>query len=493
VLQLLADHALGLEPGLVRVLGDVLWRPLADLYLCLVLEPAAATALDQRRTWRLLLLPGCSSWWGGVQQAPLEAARTALGRDGLDGEVLVKRGWGERQAAGAGGGCPLGAEGESSVGQGAAELAELMTHTLHQAWACGHPSAASALVAAVRSMAVMARCLPLALPTEQQALHAVPRLALLRHNALRHLAATLLVATAVSKGGGGAAAEAGLGGEAGSRGGGWLPLGAEGESSVGQGAAELAELMTHTLHQAWACGRSPLSCICPSGCGAQHGGDGALPAPWPCPLEQQALHAVPRLALLRHNALRHLAATLLVATAVYSPGLEAVSGAPVGLLEQALLLRHAAAACLQDQVQAQVAVLQELLGGLQGLSSLGVRARGAGAAKAGLALRKVINQVLHSLSRLGRVLVELLAPEPLVQVCSEVLGAVCSSVVGDVMAKADLGVEDCKELQLLLGPLATDCLTALLPGAPHSAADPAQDPQLSGLPLHLVGLGPGLS
>ncbi|GFH28191.1 uncharacterized protein HaLaN_26638, partial [Haematococcus lacustris] len=50
----------------------------------------------------------------------------------------------------------------------------------------------------------------------------------------------------------------------------------------------------------------------------------------------------------------------------------------------------------------------------------------------------------------------------------------------------DLGVEDCKELQLLLGPLATDCLTALLPGAPHSAADPAQDPQLSGLPLHLL-------
>ncbi|KAJ9526074.1 hypothetical protein QJQ45_009523 [Haematococcus lacustris] len=74
--------------------------------------------------------------------------------------------------------------------------------------------------------------------------------------------------------------------------------------------------------------------------------------------------------------------------------------------------------------------------------------------------------------------------------CCEVLGAVCSSVVGDVMAKADLGVEDCKELQLLLGPLATDCLTALLPGtapgAPHSAPDPAQGPQLSGLPLHLL-------
>ncbi|GFH30222.1 uncharacterized protein HaLaN_29029, partial [Haematococcus lacustris] len=54
----------------------------------------------------------------------------------------------------------------------------------------------------------------------------------------------------------------------------------------------------------------------------------------------------------------------------------------------------------------------------------------------------------------------------------------------------DLGVEDCKELQLLLGPLATDCLTALLPGtapgAPHSAPDPAEGPQLSGLPLHLL-------
>lgn len=74
------------------------------------------------------------------------------------------------------------------------------------------------------------------------------------------------------------------------------------------------------------------------------------------------------------------------------------------------------------------------------------------------------------------------------------LGGVCSSVAADIMAKADIGIEESKEMRDLLGPLVTDALPALLP-APAPAAEAhhhtggAQGPTVSGIPLEV---GPGL-
>lgn len=130
------------------------------------------------------------------------------------------------------------------------------------------------------------------------------------------------------------------------------------------------------------------------------------------PAARDALRTVPLLGALHHNGLRLLADTLLEAQALYAATLEPVLGESLGLVGDALALRVAASDALSQQVVCQHAALGQLLAGLGGLARLG---RGASGAE-GIAARRAVAGVVHSLGRLGRVLVDTLLPEPLVQV-----------------------------------------------------------------------------
>ncbi|KAF5834918.1 hypothetical protein DUNSADRAFT_8144 [Dunaliella salina] len=151
----------------------------------------------------------------------------------------------------------------------------------------------------------------------------------------------------------------------------------------------------------------------------------------PCSLPPSiaaSLRGVPLLGFVHHNSLLYLA--------------------------DALLLLQASHAVTQ-----QVQHLHELMAGLQGLRWVGL----SGTAQAGIASRRAVAQVIHSLGRWGRIVTDTLMPESIVEVCCQCLAAICSTVVADIMAKSDIGIDDCRELRDILGPLVWDVMPVLIP------------------------------
>ncbi|GIM16592.1 hypothetical protein Vretimale_19218, partial [Volvox reticuliferus] len=192
---------------------------------------------------------------------------------------------------------------------------------------------------------------------------------------------------------------------------------------------------------------------------------------------EDSVAAVPQLGLLGVNNLQHLAATLMVLSQAYGAALEAATGEEVGpvLLGEALQLRAAARAWMREQLRIQYGSLDEILAGLDGLHTVG-RAD----TKAGQRHRRVIQQLLHSLGRLGRAASELLTPEDAVAMGSAVLNHVNGQIVAAVMAKGDIAHDECVELSELLAPLADGAVDAWL------AAASATGPDWSGIPLSVV-------
>ncbi|KAG1669008.1 hypothetical protein FOA52_000601 [Chlamydomonas sp. UWO 241] len=199
--------------------------------------------------------------------------------------------------------------------------------------------------------------------------------------------------------------------------------------------------------------------------------------------DRGAMQQTPLLALLHHNDLVHLAATLSLCGALHGPELSPLLGA--GALDfsaEAALLRSAAEEVLSAQVESQQRELASLLDGLGHLRSI---ADG----KSGITNRKAVRQLLHSLARLGRLSRSVLSPPVFVRVAAELLRQTCTSFVNDVVAKRDIGIDDAKELRDLLGPVADEALPALLglppPGTPGQQQH-GQEPALSGVPLAVL-------
>uniref|UniRef100_A0A7S3QN55 Cation efflux protein cytoplasmic domain-containing protein n=1 Tax=Dunaliella tertiolecta TaxID=3047 RepID=A0A7S3QN55_DUNTE len=177
------------------------------------------------------------------------------------------------------------------------------------------------------------------------------------------------------------------------------------------------------------------------------------------PSAAASLRGVPLLSFVHHNSLLHLADALLLLQTSHAAALEPLTEEPLGFVREALLLRHAAQQVLKEQVTQQVQHLHELMAGLQGLRWVGL----SGTAQAGIASRRAVAQVLHSLGRWGRIVTDTLMPESIIEVCCQCMAAICSTVVADIMAKSDIGIDDCRELRDILGPLVSDALPVLIP------------------------------
>ncbi|KXZ56202.1 hypothetical protein GPECTOR_1g175 [Gonium pectorale] len=193
--------------------------------------------------------------------------------------------------------------------------------------------------------------------------------------------------------------------------------------------------------------------------------------------QQQPLppSSVPQLGLLAANDLSYMAEQLLLLAGAYGAQLEAAGGEPAvpEMVEEAAALRSAARGVMREQLQAQCSDLDQILAGLDGLRRLDD-------SKVLMRHRRVIQQLLHSLGRLGRAASEVLTPEGCCAAAATALNHVCGQLVAAVLTRSDLSADECSELAALLAPLGEGALEAWL-GAARAAG-----PELSGIPVDVV-------
>ncbi|GLC72450.1 hypothetical protein PLESTF_001249000 [Pleodorina starrii] len=227
------------------------------------------------------------------------------------------------------------------------------------------------------------------------------------------------------------------------------PLLALGRYQVTRRTNELVQLLTGLVEDA--CGGSrALSRALLSAVGGIALMARTLPPVAAGPSAGDALSSVPQLGLLAVNDLQHLAAMLLLLSQAYGAALVAATGEPAApvLLAEALQLRTAARARMREVV--------------------------------GLRHRRLLQQLLHSLSRLGRTATEVLTPEDGLALAAAVINHVAGQLVAAVMAKSDMSHDECVELRELLGPLVEGAVGSWL-GAARGAGS-----HLSGIPLDVV-------
>ncbi|KAG2497821.1 hypothetical protein HYH03_004091 [Edaphochlamys debaryana] len=191
----------------------------------------------------------------------------------------------------------------------------------------------------------------------------------------------------------------------------------------------------------------------------------------------EQLASVPQLGLLTATDLTHLAGQLLLLSQAYGDALEGATGEPAvpPLLEEALELRAAARVVMREQLAHQYASLDDILAGLDRL-----RGVGSSDAKVGMRQRRVVQQLLHSLGRLGRSCTEVLPPEEGVAAAGAVLDHALGQLVAAVLGKGDMSHDECVELAALLGPLAEGAVDSWLGAAKAGGSE------LSGIPIDVV-------
>lgn len=189
----------------------------------------------------------------------------------------------------------------------------------------------------------------------------------------------------------------------------------------------------------------------------------------PPPKMQEQLTQVAQLSCLHYNSCQYLAHELCCLPFATRPPLATLIGSNGQFLESIRELRAFGQACLDRQVQRQADEIVGLLGVAQGF-------RQVTSGQKGIAARRVVAQVLHSLSRLGDALGGILPSQIYVQAAGRVLQAVLQTVIGNLMAINDISVDDSEELPKILGPLVEDGPEAALGRAhqqPGNALSPA--------------------
>eukprot|EP00198_Chlamydomonas_reinhardtii_P001144 XP_001690479.1 predicted protein [Chlamydomonas reinhardtii] len=104
----------------------------------------------------------------------------------------------------------------------------------------------------------------------------------------------------------------------------------------------------------------------------------------------------------------------------------------------------------------QQSAMDDLLCGLDRL-----RGVGTSDAKVGMRHRRVVQQLLHSLGRLGRLACDTLTPEDCVGAAAAVLNHVCGQLVAAVSAAATARCHQLRKLRCLLRVLGSDTLSAI--------------------------------
>ncbi|EFJ43086.1 hypothetical protein VOLCADRAFT_96775 [Volvox carteri f. nagariensis] len=238
---------------------------------------------------------------------------------------------------------------------------------------------------------------------------------------------------------------------------------------------ECVQLVTGLVEDACAgsraLSRALLSAVASIALMARSGGKG------PALITDPPMSSVPQLGLLSVNDLQHLAAMLLLLSQGYGSALEAATGEGVVrvLVGEALQLRAAARVLMREQLRSQYGTLDEILAGLDGLRDVG-----RSDTKVGQRHRRVVQQLLHSLGRLGRAACEVLTPEDGVALGAAVINHVAGQLVATTMSKGDIAHDECVELGELLGPLVGGAVEAWLASARGAG------PDLSGIPLSVV-------
>ncbi|EIE23685.1 hypothetical protein COCSUDRAFT_63210 [Coccomyxa subellipsoidea C-169] len=166
--------------------------------------------------------------------------------------------------------------------------------------------------------------------------------------------------------------------------------------------------------------------------------------------------SVPQPAALFHNDCHHVAAQLLSLPYLFAPALAQLApSAPSHFIDSALRLRAAGTAVLDAQVERQAGEVASVLDAAEGFSRLHVAQRG-------IAARKVVQQALHALRRMGDVMGGVLAPREFVRVAGTVVQTLADRAVGELLALRDISVEESEDLPRILGPLADDAAAAAL-------------------------------
>ena len=105
----------------------------------------------------------------------------------------------------------------------------------------------------------------------------------------------------------------------------------------------------------------------------------------------------------------------------------------------------AAGVCNALQLAVQQAALREALPALRDLTSLSQR---SGAES--ISQRKAVRQLLHTVNKAGRLVWPTLTPAAALDFSARLLGPVFQTLLGDILAKQDIGVQECNEIVQLL-------------------------------------------
>eukprot|EP00877_Chromochloris_zofingiensis_P011162 jgi/Chrzof1/629/Cz01g23020.t1 len=169
------------------------------------------------------------------------------------------------------------------------------------------------------------------------------------------------------------------------------------------------------------------------------------------------------MALLRHNDLQYLSNHMLLLPFLYGPTLEELVGGQVWFGSEATRLCAAAKQVFNASLAVQQQALNESLSQLNKFNNLGKKTK---TGQEGITQRKAVRQVLHILSRIGRLLWPTLRPSCALDFSAKVLAPVFQRLLDDILSKKDIGVDECGEMVELCKPVVEEGVSSLLSGVP---------------------------
>ncbi|KAL3153383.1 hypothetical protein ABBQ38_011722 [Trebouxia sp. C0009 RCD-2024] len=191
----------------------------------------------------------------------------------------------------------------------------------------------------------------------------------------------------------------------------------------------------------------------------------------PSPKLAEQLQQVAQLSCLHYNNCQYLAHELVTLPFIVRPPMGTLLGPKWQFLEEAGDLKKAGQAQLDFQIRRQAQEVVGLLGAAQGFQKVT-------SGQKGIAARRVVAQVLHSLSKLGDALGGILPSQVYVQAAGQVLQHVLQTVIDDLMSINDISVDESEDLPKILGPLVEEGPLAAL-GRAHRSSSHSPTPALS--------------
>eukprot|EP00192_Tetraselmis_astigmatica_P006583 CAMPEP_0117697492 /NCGR_PEP_ID=MMETSP0804-20121206/29261_1 /TAXON_ID=1074897 /ORGANISM="Tetraselmis astigmatica, Strain CCMP880" /LENGTH=749 /DNA_ID=CAMNT_0005511753 /DNA_START=231 /DNA_END=2481 /DNA_ORIENTATION=- len=179
-------------------------------------------------------------------------------------------------------------------------------------------------------------------------------------------------------------------------------------------------------------------------------------------------------AALYHNDCQQVAVRLATLPLAFGPRLEPLLGRRLSFMQAAVALQDEGRAVFNQQLEVQCQQLMELIDKANGFHVHQMAA--------GLACRKAVNAVVHSLGRLSAVIREVLTTPAFISSAGSLLQASCSRVVHELLSRRDISVDESEELPVVLLPLVEDAPASILGlDGPGAASDWANEALLTAL------------